>query len=53
MQERSPWLQAGHVSKCLEREGLPSTADGAKLRLWSCSGRVNQAFQFPNVLLPM
>lgn len=43
-------LIPGHISKCLDREGNPNTADGAKLRLWACSGQNNQAFALPNVI---
>jgi hypothetical protein len=43
-------LIPGHISKCLDREGFPNTADGAKLRLWACSGQNNQAFALPNVI---
>lgn len=43
-------LIPGHIGKCLDREGNPNTADGAKLRLWACSGQNNQAFALPNVI---
>lgn len=43
-------LIPGHISKCLDREGNPNTTDGAKLRLWACSGQNNQAFALPNVI---
>lgn len=43
-------LIPGHISKCLDREGNPNTADGANLRLWACSGQNNQAFALPNVI---
>ncbi len=45
-------LIPGHIGKCLDREGNPNTADGAKLRLWACSGQNNQAFALPSVIFP-
>lgn len=45
-------LVPGHIAKCLDREGSPNSSDGARLRLWACSGQTNQAFALPSVIFP-
>jgi hypothetical protein len=44
-------ISPGHVTKCLEREGVRNATSGAKIQLWSCTGATNQQFRFPGAVL--
>lgn len=44
-------LSPGHVTKCLEREGVRNATSGAKIQLWSCTGATNQQFKIPGAVL--
>jgi hypothetical protein len=44
-------LQARHLPKCLDRDGVSTSMNGAPIQLWACStSKANQAFVFPRSL---
>ena len=44
-------MTPGHVSKCLDRDGVKNDENGAQIQLWACHGGSNQQFRLPSVVL--